>query len=80
MVAESRGLLCQRRKNMKSLKELNPKAAAIIDRGIYSHKVWKEYLEKDPNYPTNDVGAIETHEQWIKDYEYLEQELMKTYQ
>lgn len=61
----------------KSLKELNPRAADIIDRGIYSHKIWRDYLKENPNYPTNDVGTTETHQKWIKDYEYLELELIK---
>lgn len=65
---------------MKSLKELNPKAAIIIDRGIYSHKLWRDFLKGNLEYPTNDVGSVETHEKWIKDYEYLEQELIKGYE
>lgn len=67
-------------KLVKSLKELNPEAAAIIDRGIYSHKKWRDFLKGNPDYPTNDVGAVKTHEKWIKDYEYLEQELIKGYE
>lgn len=59
------------------LKELDARAATIIDRGIHSHKVWRDYLKINPNYSTNDVGNIETHEKWIKDYEYLEETLIK---
>ena len=47
------------------------RAAKIIARGIHSHEVWRDFLRANPDYPTNDVGDVARHEQWIEDYRYL---------
>lgn len=47
------------------------RADRIIEEGIHSHIVWRDFLMDRPDYPTNDVGDVERHTRWIKDYEYL---------
>ena len=59
------------------LAKLDSEAAAIIERGIHSHVVWRDFLAETPGYPTNDVGDVLGHEKWIRDYQYLEALLIK---
>lgn len=55
---------------------MDKRAEKIITKGIYSHKIWMKFLIANPDYPTNDVGSVERHKQWIEDYNYLK-ELLK---
>ncbi len=60
-----------------ALARLDPRAAEIIEHGIHSHELWRDFLKGDPTYPTNDVGNVAKHEKWIANYEYLKGVLVK---
>lgn len=53
------------------------KALSIIEEGMYSHMRWRDFLRVNPDYSDTDVGSIEHHEEWIANYEYLRDLLMK---
>lgn len=51
------------------------RVAEIIERGIHSHVVWRDYLEANPDFPTKaaglNVGDLASQKKWIEDYEFF---------